>query len=205
MFVGALCAVMGVLTIALPVPVIVSNFSMFYSHSQARSKLPKRRRRVLPVEAVCSKNIKILYSYYMTTVTAVFCRECRSLRLLVDVLVYCSTVNLECRLYSVEYTNSHHQRNLSPLLAHNRVNRAQVRPKVPTTPQKRNLAGMSSGLGTLGGGGGHAGAGGDSKLPLLLRHSAGEETWRSVGASTRSGAFLIHQFRVNLTIPVLNN
>jgi len=34
MFVGALCALCGVLTIALPVPVIVSNFSMFYSHTQ---------------------------------------------------------------------------------------------------------------------------------------------------------------------------
>uniref|UniRef100_A0A8D9EB56 Potassium voltage-gated channel protein Shaw n=1 Tax=Cacopsylla melanoneura TaxID=428564 RepID=A0A8D9EB56_9HEMI len=50
MFVGALCALAGVLTIALPVPVIVSNFSRFYSHAQARSKLPKKRRRVLPVE-----------------------------------------------------------------------------------------------------------------------------------------------------------
>ncbi|XP_076457248.1 potassium voltage-gated channel protein Shaw-like isoform X3 [Babylonia areolata] len=51
MFVGALCALAGVLTIALPVPVIVSNFALFYSHTQARSKLPKKRRRVLPVEA----------------------------------------------------------------------------------------------------------------------------------------------------------
>ncbi|XP_055709150.1 potassium voltage-gated channel protein Shaw-like isoform X2 [Phlebotomus papatasi] len=50
MFVGALCALAGVLTIALPVPVIVSNFSMFYSHTQARSKLPKQRQRVIPVE-----------------------------------------------------------------------------------------------------------------------------------------------------------
>ncbi|CAI5455476.1 unnamed protein product [Caenorhabditis angaria] len=50
--VGSLCAVMGVLTIALPVPVIVSNFAMFYSHNQAREKLPKRRRRVLPVEQI---------------------------------------------------------------------------------------------------------------------------------------------------------
>ncbi len=47
-----MCALIGVLTIALPVPVIVSHFAMFYSHSQARSKLPKKRRRVLPVETV---------------------------------------------------------------------------------------------------------------------------------------------------------
>ncbi|XP_043264903.1 potassium voltage-gated channel protein Shaw-like [Colletes gigas] len=50
MFIGGLCAITGVLAIALPVPVIVSNFSMFYSHTQARSKLPKQRRRVLPAE-----------------------------------------------------------------------------------------------------------------------------------------------------------
>ena len=55
MFVGALCALAGVLTIALPVPVIVNNFTLFYSHTQARAKLPKKRRRVLPVEAVRPK------------------------------------------------------------------------------------------------------------------------------------------------------
>lgn len=55
MFVGALCAIAGVLTIALPVPVIVNNFTLFYSHTQARAKLPKKRRRVLPVEAVRPK------------------------------------------------------------------------------------------------------------------------------------------------------
>uniref|UniRef100_A0AC35U620 BTB domain-containing protein n=1 Tax=Rhabditophanes sp. KR3021 TaxID=114890 RepID=A0AC35U620_9BILA len=47
MLVGSVCALMGVLTIALPVPVIVSNFARFYSHAQARSKLPKKRRRIL--------------------------------------------------------------------------------------------------------------------------------------------------------------
>ncbi|KRY50566.1 Potassium voltage-gated channel protein Shaw [Trichinella britovi] len=50
MLVGSLCALTGVLTIALPVPVIVSNFAMFYSHAQARAKLPKKRRRVLPID-----------------------------------------------------------------------------------------------------------------------------------------------------------
>jgi len=55
MFVGSFCALTGVLTIALPVPVIVSNFALYYSHTQARAKLPKRRRRVLPVEAVRKK------------------------------------------------------------------------------------------------------------------------------------------------------
>lgn len=50
MFVGALCALAGVLTIALPVPVIVGNFAMYYSHTQARAKLPKKRRRVVAVE-----------------------------------------------------------------------------------------------------------------------------------------------------------
>jgi len=36
MFVGTLCALGGVLTVALPVPVIVSNFAMYYSHTQVR-------------------------------------------------------------------------------------------------------------------------------------------------------------------------
>lgn len=44
MFVGALCALAGVLTIALPVPVIVSNFSMFYSHTQVIDVKQKRKK-----------------------------------------------------------------------------------------------------------------------------------------------------------------
>ena len=50
LLVGSLCALSGVLVIALPVPVIVSNFSMFYSHTQARMKLPKKRRCVVAVQ-----------------------------------------------------------------------------------------------------------------------------------------------------------
>ena len=50
MFVGAMCAMAGVLVVALPVPVIVSNFAMYYSHTQARAKLPKKRRRVVNID-----------------------------------------------------------------------------------------------------------------------------------------------------------
>lgn len=50
--IGSICALAGVLTIALPVPVIVSNFSMYYTHTQARSKMPKKRRGVLSVDQV---------------------------------------------------------------------------------------------------------------------------------------------------------
>lgn len=50
MFVGALCALAGVLTIALPVPVIVSNFSMFYSHTQVSSK-----KRTSPVTVMSAR------------------------------------------------------------------------------------------------------------------------------------------------------
>ncbi|XP_077994792.1 potassium voltage-gated channel protein Shaw-like [Glandiceps talaboti] len=45
--IGAICAVFGVLTIALPVPVIVNNFALYYTHAQARAKLPKKRKRIL--------------------------------------------------------------------------------------------------------------------------------------------------------------
>nr|XP_006823928.1 PREDICTED: potassium voltage-gated channel protein Shaw-like [Saccoglossus kowalevskii] len=47
MLVGAIAGVFGVLTIALPVPVIVNNFALYYTHAQARAKLPKKRKRVL--------------------------------------------------------------------------------------------------------------------------------------------------------------
>lgn len=40
--VGSVCAIFGVLTIALPVPVVVNNFSLYYNHAQAQAKLPKK-------------------------------------------------------------------------------------------------------------------------------------------------------------------
>ena len=45
--VGGMTAVIGVLTLALPIPVIVNNFSLYYTHAQASQKLPKKRKRAL--------------------------------------------------------------------------------------------------------------------------------------------------------------
>ena len=45
--VGGLCALAGVLALALPVPVIVNNFALYYSHAQAKLKLPKKRKKIL--------------------------------------------------------------------------------------------------------------------------------------------------------------
>uniref|UniRef100_A0A8C8BQH5 BTB domain-containing protein n=1 Tax=Oncorhynchus tshawytscha TaxID=74940 RepID=A0A8C8BQH5_ONCTS len=48
MLVGALCALSGVLTIAMPVPVIVNNFGMYYSLAMAKQKLPKKKNKHIP-------------------------------------------------------------------------------------------------------------------------------------------------------------
>ncbi|XP_048463044.1 potassium voltage-gated channel subfamily C member 1a isoform X6 [Rhincodon typus] len=48
MLVGALCALSGVLTIAMPVPVIVNNFGMYYSLAMAKQKLPKKKKKHIP-------------------------------------------------------------------------------------------------------------------------------------------------------------
>lgn len=45
--VGMFCAIFGVLFITLPVPIIVNNFSIYYSHAQAQQKLPKKKKNVL--------------------------------------------------------------------------------------------------------------------------------------------------------------
>jgi potassium voltage-gated channel Shaw-related subfamily C protein 1 len=48
---GGLCVITGVLMIGLPMTIVVEIFTDFYNHLRARSKLPKQRRRILPVEA----------------------------------------------------------------------------------------------------------------------------------------------------------
>lgn len=45
--IGTVCACVGVLIVALPVSVIGSNFTLFYSHAQAQLKLPKKKKKPL--------------------------------------------------------------------------------------------------------------------------------------------------------------
>ncbi|XP_028405402.1 potassium voltage-gated channel subfamily C member 1-like [Dendronephthya gigantea] len=44
--IGSMCAICGVLIVALPVSIIGSNFSLFYTHAQARLKLPKKKKNL---------------------------------------------------------------------------------------------------------------------------------------------------------------
>ena len=43
--VGTLCALCGVLVLALTIPIISNNFTLFYSHAQSRLKLPKEGKK----------------------------------------------------------------------------------------------------------------------------------------------------------------
>ena len=42
--VGCFCVICGVLVIAFTVPIVVNNFSLYYSHAQTRTKLPNRKK-----------------------------------------------------------------------------------------------------------------------------------------------------------------
>jgi potassium voltage-gated channel Shaw-related subfamily C protein 1 len=44
--------------VGLPMTIVVEVFTNFYNHLRARSKLPKQRRRILPVEGNYYKNVK---------------------------------------------------------------------------------------------------------------------------------------------------
>ena len=47
--IGSLCVICGVLVIAFTVPIVVNNFSLYYSHAQTRIKMPldKRKQKIL--------------------------------------------------------------------------------------------------------------------------------------------------------------
>lgn len=49
--IGTVCAVSGLLMLSLPVPVIVSNFTLYYTHAQARLKLPKKAKKTALLNA----------------------------------------------------------------------------------------------------------------------------------------------------------
>ncbi len=52
--VGSMCAIVGIIFTTLPIPVIVNNFTLFYSHVKARKKLKDQtvRQRYLPNRAL---------------------------------------------------------------------------------------------------------------------------------------------------------
>lgn len=45
--IGSVCAISGLLIIALPISVIGNNFTLYYAHARARLKLPKKNRALL--------------------------------------------------------------------------------------------------------------------------------------------------------------
>lgn len=49
--IGSICAICGVLIVALPVSVIGNNFSTYYEHAQARLSLPRKKRRLIMGDA----------------------------------------------------------------------------------------------------------------------------------------------------------
>lgn len=55
--VGGVCSLCGVLMLALPVPIIVNNFTLYYSHAQAKLKLPKKCKKVLVGAADALKDL----------------------------------------------------------------------------------------------------------------------------------------------------
>lgn len=57
--VGAGCAVCGVLMLALTIPVISNNFTLFYTHVRSRSEVPKGTRIKSPEEVVLEPSMTV--------------------------------------------------------------------------------------------------------------------------------------------------
>jgi hypothetical protein len=49
--IGSLCVISGMLFMAMPVPIIISNFTAYYSHAKARRKLKTSNADNLPNRA----------------------------------------------------------------------------------------------------------------------------------------------------------
>ena len=77
--IGTVCAVCGLLMLSLPVPVILSKFTLYYSHAQARQKLPKKSKKSVLLSAA-SALIDPDATDLMAEETASVCKETGSRR-----------------------------------------------------------------------------------------------------------------------------
>ncbi|XP_014817701.1 PREDICTED: potassium voltage-gated channel subfamily C member 3-like, partial [Calidris pugnax] len=75
MLVGALCALAGVLTIAMPVPVIVNNFGMYYSLAMAKQKLPKKKNKHIPRPPQPGSCVAFASLFFILISITTFCLE----------------------------------------------------------------------------------------------------------------------------------
>ena len=70
--IGGMCALCGLIFLALPIPVIVNNFTTFYAHAKAREKLKEysELRKKLPNRAIAmhfhSKDVKSNLNYSLS-------------------------------------------------------------------------------------------------------------------------------------------
>ena len=51
--IGVMCAICGLLMVALPVSVVATNFSIYYSYAKAQISLPPKRKVIVAADANC--------------------------------------------------------------------------------------------------------------------------------------------------------
>lgn len=68
---GSICSLSGVLVIALPVPVIVSNFSRIYHQSQRAEK--RRAQKVVTLNASYTHDFRMTLMLYMYCSWCIHC------------------------------------------------------------------------------------------------------------------------------------